>query len=147
MAKPDIVCVPGFWEGPACFDRCAEQLRKAGYTVHAASLLSTSVPFSEDPKSPNMHHDVQQIRSLIDQLVNLDRSLILLLHSAGGFLGSGAIKGLTATARKDRGKKGGVIHLAYVAGGVFFEGTLHPDLPCFKREVSLHIQRTLQWSH
>lgn len=135
MAKPDIVFVPGFWEGSSAFDHCARLLREADYTVHTASLLSTGVPFTEHPKSPSLHDDVNHIRSLLENLIRLDRELVLVLHSAGGFLGSHAIEGLSATIRAKNAQKGGVVHLAFVAGGVCPEGTVHQDLPFFEVEV------------
>ena len=128
--------MPGFWEGSSVFGRCKKLLRRAGYVVHVASLLSTGIPFTESPKSPTLQDDVKHIRSVIQQLVELDRELVLVCHSAGGFLGSHSIEELSASQRKREGLKGGVVHLAFVAAAVFPEGTFHRDLPFFRIEVS-----------
>ena len=138
---PDIVFVPGFWEGASVYDKCSELLRKVGYTVYVASLLSTGTSFTETPKSPSLADDVARIRSLIEQLVNLEHELILVCHSAGGFLGSHAIEGLSASARKRNGLNGGVLRLAFLAGAVFPEGTFHEDLWFFDIEVRFSRQK------
>ena len=129
MEKPDIVFVPGFWEGPEAFDGPAEQLRDAGYVVHSATLLSTGVPYSTEPKSPGLKDDIAHIRSFVSALVRPDREILMVPHSAGGFLGSGAVEGLTTASRQKEGLKGGVSHIAFLTAGVLPEGALHPDLP------------------
>lgn len=60
----------------------------------------------------------------------------MVLHSAGGFLGSMAIEGLSVKERNEAGKEGGVIGLVFVAGAVWEEGFQHGPLPFFEYRVS-----------
>ncbi|KAL9052848.1 MAG: hypothetical protein Q9162_005147 [Coniocarpon cinnabarinum] len=132
MVKPDIIFVPGFWEGPKAYDSCAEIIRKAGYTTHLAALASTGKPFSQDPKSPGLHDDVAAVRSVIEPVVQSGRQVVLVLHSASGFLGSHAIEHLSRSSRVKKHQSGGVTHIVFITAAVFPEGFKHGPLPFFE---------------
>ena len=101
---PTIVFVPGFWEGPAVFEKTTSLIQSQGYVTEIASLVSTG---TTSPGNPSMDDDVANIRSTIVKIVEAEQEVLLVLHSAGGFLGSAAINGLTTKARKEQGLKGG----------------------------------------
>ena len=63
------------------------------------------------------------------------QEVLLVLHSAGGFLGSMAIEGLSVDERKANGEKGGVVKIVFLAGAIWPEGFLHGPLPCFDFKV------------
>lgn len=132
MSKPTIVFVPGFWEGPSPFSAIATALSKHGYETVTAPLSSTGKP---SPNNPSMYDDIAAIRAVIAPLVEDGKELLLVLHSAGGFLGSSAIKGLSVQERKAEGKPGGVCKLVFLAGAVFEEGFRHGPLPFFDYQV------------
>lgn len=127
MQKATIVMVPGLWEGPTVFDNIARTLSTKGYAVHVLSLPSTG---TKGPDSPSMDDDIASIRGAIEPLVNAGRTIVLVLHSAGGFLGSAAIEGLTAKAREAKGESGGVARLALITAGLLEENANH-EVPPF----------------
>lgn len=93
MAKPVVVFVPGFWEGISAFDSVSIELKTVhGYSTAAVPLASTG---TASPGNPTLKDDVRGIRSAIEPLVQDGKELLLVLHSAGGFLGAQAIKGLS----------------------------------------------------
>ncbi|KAK4690877.1 hypothetical protein P7C71_g6011, partial [Lecanoromycetidae sp. Uapishka_2] len=123
---PTIIFVPGFWEGSAPFEHVASLLQSQGYATHTAILPSTG---SVSPKNPNMLDDVAAIRTKIAESVDKGEEVVLVLHSAGGFLGSNAIEGLTVEVRRAKGLQGGVKKIVFLAGGVAPEGFKHQPLP------------------
>ncbi|MCJ1435568.1 hypothetical protein MMC27_004942 [Xylographa pallens] len=132
MIKPTLVFVPGIWVGPVIYDSVAATLHdRYGYTITTISLPSTG---KESPNAPSMKDDADAIRAAIKPLIDDGRELIMILHSAGGFLGSGAIEGLGIEARAKEGKKGGVSKLVCLAAALpevgFDHGTV--DVPFFK---------------
>ena len=136
MAKPTIVFVPGIWEGPSVFDGVSKTLQSYGYSTAYAPLASTG---HASPGNPTLLDDVQHIRSAIEPIVEEGKEIILVGHSAGGFLGSAAVKDLGLKKRAEDGKTGGVAKLMYLAAGLAPEGWRHPDvLPFFDIQVILH---------
>lgn len=136
MAKPTIVFVPGIWEGPSVFDGVSKTLQSYGYSTAYAPLASTG---HASPGNPTLLDDVQHIRSAIEPIVEEGKEIILVGHSAGGFLGSAAVKDLGLKKRAEDEKTGGVAKLIYLAAGLAPEGWRHPDvLPFFDIQVILH---------
>ena len=101
------------------FFDCAKQLRKHGYSTRFAPLESTGVPFSETPKSPGMRDDVNSIPSVIQTVVNANKTVIFLSH----------------VERAKEGKEGGLERIAFIAGGVLPAGYKHQTLPFFDFQV------------
>lgn len=136
MSKPVIFFVPGIWVGPAIYASVAATLQDSyGYSFITITLPSTG---KESPNAPSMKDDIAAIRTGIEPLIEEGKELILVLHSAGGFLGSNAIKKLGVEARTKEGKKGGVRKLVYLAAALpevgFDHGTVKP--PNFHYVVS-----------
>lgn len=95
--SPSIVFVPGFWEGPTVFELVAATLRDTyGYKTEIASLPSTG---QASPENPTMQDDIQAVHAFIERLVANREDVLLVLHSASGFIGTEAIKNLTAKER------------------------------------------------
>jgi hypothetical protein len=130
---PTIIFVPGLWEGPTVFEKVTSILQSQGYTTQAASLVSTG---TTSPGNPTMNDDIANIRSTISKVVEAEQEVLLVLHSAGGFLGSAAFEGLTTKARKEKGMKGGVVKILFIAAGILPLGTTPPMLPFFEFGVS-----------
>jgi pimeloyl-ACP methyl ester carboxylesterase len=138
MAKPTIVFVPGFWEGPAVFASLATTLESPlqDYPTLGITLPSTG---KISPDNENLQADVRSIRKQIEPLVEAGKDIILVMHSAGGFLGSNAIEGWSLDARKKAGKQGGIKKLVFLAAGISPEGTMHADAPFFEKDVSVSV--------
>ena len=133
MALPHILLIPGFWEGTSVFDVVITSLRAHGYNAQAIPLSSTG---HASPNNPSMKDDVAEIRSVIAPLVEREeKDVVLVLHSAGAFLGSMALEGLSAKERTEKGKKGGVKKIVFLAGAVWPEGFQHGPLPFFDYQV------------
>ena len=123
---PTIFIVPGFWEGPESFSDVSSQLSSAGHDVHVVKLPSTG---TKSPGNPSMDDDIAAVRQDLQKLVEKEGDIVLLLHSAGGFLGSNAMEGFSAKARKEKGLKGGVNGIVFLSGAVFPQGFKHGPLP------------------
>ncbi|KAL8993469.1 MAG: hypothetical protein Q9169_006325 [Polycauliona sp. 2 TL-2023] len=129
MAPPHILLIPGFWEGTSIYDTVTTSLQSHGYTAAAIPLSSTG---HASPNNLSMKDDVASIRAGIAPLVeHEEKDVLLVLHSAGAFLGSMAIEGLSVKERKEKGKIGGVKKIVFLAGAVWEEGFRHGPLPFF----------------
>ena len=125
---PTILFVPGFWVGSDPFSRVASLLQAQGYPTEIATLPSTG---TVSPGNPSMKDDIEAIRSTFTNLVDKGQHVVLVLHSAGGFLGSNAIEGLSLKARREKQLSGGVSKIVFLAGAIFPEGFKHGPLPFF----------------
>jgi pimeloyl-ACP methyl ester carboxylesterase len=127
MSKPTIVMVPGLWEGTDPFSAVSTMLQSHSYPVTFAPLASTGKP---SPGNPSMDDDVAAIRAVLAQLVEeKHQSVLLVCHSAGGFLGPSAMEGLVKSHREKSGLEGGVVGIVFLAGAVAPEGYMHTPRP------------------
>lgn len=131
---PTIALVPGFWEGIEPFGDVIHLLRKQGFPIMICPLVSTG---TTSPGNPSMEDDIAAIRNPIEAAVMEGGDIVVVMHSAGGFLGSNAIEGLGAKARKEQGRTGGVVGLVFITGALFPEGFEHGDLPFGEVKVRL----------
>lgn len=131
---PHILLVPGFWEGTRVYDALISLLHKHQYLASAIPLQSTGC---KSPGNPSMKDDVAFIRERIHSTVEEggEQEVLLVLHSAGGFLGCMAIEGLSVAERKAVGKRGGVGKIVFLSGAVWPEGYSHGPLPFFEYKV------------
>ena len=130
---PTIIFVPGFWEGPEPFEGVSRLLADTGFQTMTCTLPSTG---TTSPGNPGMHDDIAAIRSSAEAVIAEGTDVVMVLHSGGGFLGSNAMKGLSAKARSEQGLKGGVLGIVFLTGAVFPEGFRHGDLP-FATEIKV----------
>lgn len=131
MSKPTIIFVPGLWEGPAAFSTVMQMLQSEGFEAVCCSLLSTG---TASPGNPSMEDDIAGIREFIEPHIEARKDVILVLHSAAGFLGSNAIEGFSRKTRREKGFNGGITHIVFITAGVFPEGMEHKPPPFFKFE-------------
>ena len=84
-----------------------------------------------------MRDDVAYIGKRIQETIEAGegQEVLLVLHSAGAFLGSMAIEGLSVDERRANGKNGGVVKMVFLAGAIWPEGFLHGPLPFFEVKV------------
>ena len=132
MSLPVVLLIPGFWEGPTVFDSVVKSLKTHGYTARAIPLQSTG---QASPDNPSMTDDVRALHAAIESVVAEGQEVLLVLHSAGAFLGSMAIEGLSVRERNGQGLKGGVVKIVFLAGAVWPEGYQHGPLPFFDHQV------------
>lgn len=127
MQKPNILFVPGLWEGPNVFTHISALLQAQGYLTQTATLPSTG---TTSPGNPSMADDEAAIHTVVKKLVEEEgKSVVLVCHSAGGFLGSAAISGLSSKARNSKGETGGIGKIVFLTAGLGPEGHVHAPLP------------------
>ena len=129
---PHILLVPGLWEGTSVFDSLVSLLHSHDYLADVIPISSTG---TKSPGNPSMKDDVAAIRKAITSTIGEANEVLLVLHSAGAFLGSMAIEGLSVRERKDKGLGGGVSKIVFLAGALREEGFQHGPLPFFDYQV------------
>ena len=136
MSKPTLVFIPGFWEGPTVFSDVIHILQtQHNYPTLVLPLISTG---TNGPTAKTYTDDVASIRSAVQDLVdNQGKELLLMMHSAGAFTGSDAIKDLGLPFRTSHGLAGGVRKLVYLSGALLPEDSDHPPIPFIQTTVFL----------
>ncbi|KAK6828723.1 hypothetical protein RU639_003737 [Aspergillus parasiticus] len=121
-----ILIIPGLWEGPTVFNPVSTLLTASNLKTEIATLPSTG---TISPGNPSLKDDVIAVRTHIEELVQQGQDVLLVLHSAGGFIGSEAMERFSEKDRRERGLSGGVVGIVFVAAAVVEEGYVHGDLP------------------
>ncbi|KAI1388651.1 alpha/beta-hydrolase [Hypoxylon trugodes] len=122
--KPLIVIISGGWHVPASYDKLSNALRAEGFEVQVPRLPSTG---QERPPTADLAVDTSFIRGYFQELVDAGRTVVALMHSYGGHLGTNALYGLGVAARSAKGLQGGVSHLIYMAAHAVVEGEAMMD--------------------
>ena len=134
MSKPTLVFIPGFWEGPAVFSKVINILNTDNvFPTQTIPLASTG---TDGPNAKTFSSDVHAIRDAVETLVNKRREILLVMHSAAGYIGSQAIKNLSLAKRQERGQAGGVKKLVYLCGALLPENSHHPPAPFYETMVN-----------
>lgn len=122
IMAPTIFIVPGLWEGPASFEPLAAALEARSFRTFISCLKSTG---SRAPHNPTMDDDIKHLRHDLEMAIREAGSegVMVLAHSAGGFLVSNAMDGLAASHHREQGKCGGVFMIVFLAAGIAPEGT------------------------
>ncbi|KAI0384038.1 Alpha/beta hydrolase fold-1 [Hypomontagnella monticulosa] len=117
--KLTVVLVHGAWHVPASYDKLVAALTSAGYEVYVPRLTSVS---GTRPPDGDLITDTAVVRSCVEGLVETGHTVIALLHSYGGQVGTNALHGLSYEMRRKQGLSGGVSHLIYMCGFILPEG-------------------------
>ncbi|KAI0003191.1 Alpha/beta hydrolase fold-1 [Xylariaceae sp. FL0662B] len=111
--KPAIIIVHGGWHVPESYEKLTSAPTSAGFEVHVPRLPSTT---QVRPTNADLSSDTAFIRNYVEDLVKTGRTIVALLHSYGGQVGTNALHGLGIEARSAQGLKGGVSHIVYMTG-------------------------------
>lgn len=131
-SKPSIVLVHGSWVNPSFYSPLVSHLTKLGYPTTCPLLPSCSSSATADT---DLIDDALAIRSLLTRLIEYEhKSVIVLMHSYGGLVGSEAIaENLTLSARQKENLAGGVARLVYLAAFMLPPGkscqSFYGDMP------------------
>lgn len=107
--KPTILLIHGAWHTPATWDALRSTLHSASYPTLAPALPSSGSLVSSH------HDDIAIIRRELERLIlSESKQVVLVCHSYGGMVGSGAVAGLEAYRRKAEKKQGGVLHCIFL---------------------------------
>lgn len=118
--KPEIILIGGAWHYPESYAKFRTILgSQLGLTIHVPQLPTMN---GARPPTADLYTDCDAIRQLVTGLADAGRSLITIMHSYGGQIGTNALIGLGAEARKQQGLPGGIIELVYVGAHALQEG-------------------------
>ncbi|KAI1445342.1 alpha/beta-hydrolase [Annulohypoxylon stygium] len=111
--KPIILLLHGAWHIPLHYRTLIDRLRISGYTVLAPYQVTTGYDDSVDDKT---HVDsTNQIRDYLRPILDQGRKIVIVAHSAGGVVATGAAIGSTLEDRSAQGLQGGIISIVYIA--------------------------------
>lgn len=107
---PLIVLVPGAFGTPEGFGPLLPHLKEAGYQTHPGPYASSN---PADPSAATCAGDIASLRDgvLLPLFEQQQRDVVILAHSYGAIVASGAAKGLDKPARAGSGHQAGVIGL------------------------------------
>ncbi|MCJ1380085.1 hypothetical protein MMC17_003188 [Xylographa soralifera] len=122
--KPTLVIIHGGWHIPESYEKLVVVLEKAGYEVHCPRLPSTN---QTRPPNADLYTDSDLVRAYVSSLVRAGRTVVAIMHSYGGQVGSDALVGLGRASRAAQNLPGGISHLVYLAAFAVPEGTVMMD--------------------
>ncbi|KAI1158869.1 alpha/beta-hydrolase [Nemania serpens] len=122
--KPTILIVHGGWLVPKSYVKLTAALEASGFEVHVPHLPSVK---DVRPPEGDLSTDTDVIQSYAEDLLKDGRSIVALLHSYGGQVGSNALHGLGVQTRSAQGLSGGISHLIYLTAYAVKEGTSMMD--------------------
>ncbi|EHL00665.1 hypothetical protein M7I_3409 [Glarea lozoyensis 74030] len=96
------------------FLRIAHAVASHGHSIQVLSLPTIPHYNSTLGTPPPMSADAAYIARIVSQLADEDKDILLISHSYGGVPMSESVKGLSKKERKKKGKKGGIVRLAYL---------------------------------
>ncbi|KAJ5108650.1 alpha/beta-hydrolase [Penicillium angulare] len=118
--KPDIVVVHAAWHLPAAYGKFCDLVKSRGLTIHVPELPSMN---GDRPPTADLATDTEFIRNyIVTNLLDVGRSVVVLMHSYGGQVGTNALFGLGTKDRKAQGLPGGVSQLVYISAAASLEG-------------------------
>ncbi|KAK8092400.1 uncharacterized protein PG998_014885 [Apiospora kogelbergensis] len=122
MSKPFFVLLHGAWHTPECFAPLTSALHKTGYgdRVVAPALPSSNAT----PLPTDWDADVETIRNTVSKLVE-DQDFVVVMYSFSGLTGGTSLEGLDKQSCANKGLKGGVIRIVYIAAFLVPEGFQH----------------------
>ncbi len=87
-------------------------------------ILRPSAKATRQSRPPNadLYSDSDLIRSYVTSLARAGRTVLVLMHSYGGHVGTDALEGLGLASRSSDGLPGGVSHLVYMVAFAMSEG-------------------------
>lgn len=98
-----ILLIHGAWHGPWCWNDQIPELQKLGYDVETVHLPST-----QGIAGKTQFDDCDTVRACLEALLSAGKRVVVVAHSYGGPIGSGAIIGLSEQERTAKNLPGGV---------------------------------------
>ncbi|PYI09347.1 alpha/beta-hydrolase [Aspergillus sclerotiicarbonarius CBS 121057] len=123
-STPTIVLVPGAWCTPIIYDPLRAILTSRGLP----SISPAHPSIGAEPPSKTLADDVAHLRSELVALIEEGKDVVVVLHSYGGVVGSGAVEGLGKAERAQQGKQGGVVLVVYMTAFVLPKGVSLVDM-------------------
>ncbi|RYP56308.1 hypothetical protein DL769_009939 [Monosporascus sp. CRB-8-3] len=118
-SKPTLVLIHGGWHVPNSYSKLTSALKHAGYEVHVPRLPSMN---EARPPNADLSTDTDLVHSYVESLVDAGRTVVAIMHSYGGQVGTSGLCGLGLASRSERGLPGGVSQLIYMCAFAMPEG-------------------------
>ncbi|KAL8894999.1 MAG: hypothetical protein Q9207_008340 [Kuettlingeria erythrocarpa] len=128
MSKSSVIIVPGFWGHPSSYDQVIAELKDNGYDANVVQLPSWGC----EPPTKTLLDDAEAVRSEVTQVIKAGHSVIVVMHSAGGFIAPEGLQGLLAPDIAQSGGSGGVTSLVFMAAPCMSLGEVAPPAPWFE---------------
>jgi pimeloyl-ACP methyl ester carboxylesterase len=116
--KPVLIFIPGAWHTPEFFSEVFSKLEPLGYKCIGYSLFAVG----HEPAVKDLQPDIDAVHKLVSDESDAGNDVVIVAHSWGGIMVSGALDGLSKIERQKEGKKGGVVRIAYMTSFVLTEG-------------------------
>jgi pimeloyl-ACP methyl ester carboxylesterase len=110
MSKPVLIFIPGAWHSPEGFGTIISQLTPLGYKCIALPLQAVV----KQPPVKDLQPDIDALREVVIQESDAGNDVVVVGHSWGGIVVTGALDGLGKVQRDKDGKNGGVVKIAYL---------------------------------
>ncbi|KAF7540862.1 hypothetical protein G7054_g1097 [Neopestalotiopsis clavispora] len=114
MSQPSILIIPGAAGLPELYDTFVEAVKEHGLDIEALALPSIRSANKANVAPPTMYEDATFIQSHIAKLADAGKDVVLLAHSYGGVPCTQSVEGLSKKEREAKGRKGGVVSIAYM---------------------------------
>ncbi|RYP66882.1 hypothetical protein DL771_007539 [Monosporascus sp. 5C6A] len=118
-SKPTLVLIHGAWHVPSSYYKLTSSLKHAGYEVHVPRLPSMN---EARPPNTNLSTDTDLVHSYVESLVDAGRTVVAIMHSYGGQVGTNGLCGLGLASRSEKGLPGGVSKLIYMCAFAMLAG-------------------------
>ncbi|KAL4738630.1 Alpha/beta hydrolase fold-1 [Aspergillus similis] len=122
--RPIVIFAPGAWNAGSIYDDFRELLSRRGILSVAVDHPSNGA----EPPTKGLGDDVQHLRQVLTDYANQGKRIVLVGHSYGGMVISGAAASMGFEQRAEAGKPGGVILLVYMAAFVVSNGKSLKDI-------------------
>lgn len=121
ITKPTLILIHGGWHIPRTYSKFTSSLRSVGYEIHVPRLPSMN---ETRPPNTDLTDDTALVCAYVENLIEACRTVIAIMHSYGGQVGTNALHGLGLNTRNQHaeGLSGGVAHLIYMCAFALPEG-------------------------
>lgn len=110
MSKPILIFIPGAWHSPEGFGTIISKLTPLGYKCIALPLQAVV----KQPAVKDLQPDIDALREVVLKESDAGNDIVVVGHSWGGIVVTGALDGLGKAQREKEGKSGGVCKIAYL---------------------------------
>ncbi len=117
MPKPSILLAPHSCGLPEFYDLVFDAVRSEGYDIRGLHLSSSGLTAlkGRPGKPPTMYNDADYIAIEVEKLADDGKDVVLIGHSYSGIPVSQCSKGLSKEERRQQGKPGGLVNLAFLS--------------------------------
>ncbi|CAG8125065.1 unnamed protein product [Penicillium salamii] len=119
-----VVFAPGAWNAGSAYDDFRELLKQKCIAAFAIDHLSNGA----EPPTKGLNDDVQNLRRVLIAHIDQGKKIVLVGHSYGGMVITGAAQGLGLNEREAAGKRGGVKVLVFMTAFVSPKGKNLKDM-------------------